>query len=315
MSISAHDANIYTDLQGLEALRRSADAKSPETLRFVAKQFEALFLQMMLKSARDASMEDGLLDSEQTEFYQDLHDKQLAIELAQGKGMGIADMLARQLGAEQSDTQGADSVKGDPGRTLMEYISSARSLPLAAQAPAITSQAANVVSSSMETPVLETPEDFVKHLWPLAKQAADKLGMTPQVLLAQAALETGWGRAVSRHADGRSSHNLFNIKADGRWDGEAVRVPTVEYRDGMAVREQARFRAYESYAQSFEDYVAFLRESPRYQQALAAGADGGRFVQELQAAGYATDPAYANKIMGIAAGSPLKNALAELKLS
>jgi flagellar protein FlgJ len=315
MSISAQDANIYTDLNGLEAMRRSADAKSPETLRFVAKQFEALFLQMMLKSARDASIEDGLLDSEQTEFYQDLHDKQLAIELAQGKGMGIADMLARQLGADQSATQDADGVQGDPGRTLMEYISSARSMPLSAQAPAISSNAAGGISRALETPALETPEDFVKHLWPSAKQAADKLGVAPQVLLAQAALETGWGRAVSRHADGRSSHNLFNIKADGRWDGEAVRVATLEYRDGTVVREQAQFRAYDSYAQSFEDYVAFLRESPRYQQALAAGMDGNRFVKELQSAGYATDPAYANKIMGIAEGSPLKNALAELKLS
>lgn len=310
MSISAQDANIYTDLNGLEAMRRSADAKSPEALRFVAKQFEALFLQMMLKSARDASMDDGLLDSEQTDFYQDLHDKQLAIELSNGNGFGIADMLARQLGADPDPGQ----VKGDPGRSLVEYISSARSLPLTTQAQAIRSEADVETLPATDAPVLGSPEEFVKHLWPLAKQAADKIGVAPQILLAQAALETGWGRAVSRHADGRSSHNLFNIKADGRWDGEAVRVPTLEFRDGLAKREQANFRAYDSFAQSFEDYVEFLRQSPRYQPVLAASADGSRFAQELQAAGYATDPEYANKIMGIAEGTPLKNALAGLNL-
>lgn len=315
MTVSLQNANVYTDLQGLEALRRSAEGNSPETLRFVAKQFEALFLQMMLKSARDASMDDGLLDSEQTEIYQDLHDKQLAIELSEGKGLGIADMLARQLGAEPSTAQGSKDGKGDPGRSLVDYISSARALPLAVHTPTTSSATANAASPVAETTTIETPEDFVKHLWPMAKQAADTLGVAPQMLLAQAALETGWGRAVSRHADGRSSNNLFNIKADARWDGDAVRVATLEYRDGTAVREHARFRSYESYAQSFQDYVAFLRESPRYQQALAVSADGSRFVQELQAAGYATDPEYANKIMGIAEGSPLKNALAELKLS
>ena len=132
---------------------------------------------------------------------------------------------------------------------------------------------------------------------PLAEKAAGMLGVSPSVLLAQAALETGWGKFVTRDtASGKSSFNLFNIKADSRWQGDAVQVQTLEYRGGVPEKEQARFRAYEDYADSFNDYVEFLQTNPRYQQALEQAEDPGRFVRELHAAGYATDPEYATKI-------------------
>ncbi|MCA1805665.1 MAG: glucosaminidase domain-containing protein [Xanthomonadaceae bacterium] len=129
------------------------------------------------------------------------------------------------------------------------------------------------------------------------------------MLIAQAALETGWGRAMPRHEDGSPSHNLFGIKADSRWDGERVAVQTMEFRDGLMQRERASFRSYQSLAQGFEDYVSFLRENPRYQQALEAAGDGGRYLRELQQAGYATDPEYADKINAILGGERLASAL------
>ena len=310
MTSSLSSASLYTDLQSLEGVRRRADGQSEETLRFAAQQFEALFLQMMLKSARDAKLDDGLFGSEQGDFYQDLHDKQMAINMAQGQGIGIAELLVQQLRQNQvpgKDTQGvsAQAAAVDRIRSLRDYLDARLPSPPRA---AVTSPPA-VAEPVMQGAALETPEAFVKTLWPQACQAADKLGVDPAVLLAQAALETGWGRYVSRHEDGRSSHNLFNIKADGRWDGERVSVETQEFRNGAFGREQAQFRAYDSFADSFDDYVNFLQNSTRYRPALASAPDSQRFVTELARAGYATDPNYAEKIIGIIDGEPMARSL------
>ncbi len=147
-----------------------------------------------------------------------------------------------------------------------------------------------------------TPEGFVASIWQHAQSAAKELGVDARALVAQAALETGWGKRHIKHADGSTSHNLFGIKANG-WNGAVARVPTLEFRDGALRRETADFRAYGSYAEAFDDYARFLTENPRYRQALAAG-DAAGFAHGLQAAGYATDPAYAQKILGVL-GSPL----------
>ena len=302
----------YTDLQGLEGIRRRADSNPEETLRFAAQQFEALFLQMMLKSARDAKLDDGLFDSEQTEFYQDLYDKQMGINLSQGQGIGIADLLVQQLRRDQGVTPSTSSTPVSPQAMAIDRIHALR----ARATPQATSAAAEVASSAepgrAATARMSSPEDFVATLWPQARQAAETLGVDPAVLLAQAALETGWGRAISTRVDGSSSFNLFNIKADERWSGERVSIATREYRDGGFVREQAQFRAYGSYAESFADYVDFLQRSTRYQPALAANGDSRRFVTELARAGYATDPDYAEKVIGIIDGEPMANALSRL---
>jgi flagellar protein FlgJ len=304
MSVSSlQSANVYTDLQGLNRLRSSADEESPETLRFVAQQFEAMFLQMMLKSAHTSfgDEEEGLFDNEQTEFYQDWYDKQLSIHLSSGQGVGIADMLVQQLRSRQaSATTGTDS------DTQVQFAAPVRPMPVAVQPGASTSKE--------PAATLESPQAFVEQLLPMAQSAAQKLGVAPEVLLAQAALETGWGKKVSQHADGQSSHNLFNIKADHRWQGEAVGVSTLEYREGVAVREQARFRAYESFQAAFDDFVAFLQGSPRYQQALSVAADSEAFTRELAQAGYATDPNYSSKIMGIVNSKEFNETLSAVKL-
>lgn len=330
MSLPLNNANVYTDLQGLDRLRYSADKNSPETLRYVAQQFEAIFLQMMLKSARgdEDSGEEGLFDSQQSEFYQDWHDKQLAIDLAAGQGIGIADMLVKQLqvhqGRKDSDPNRQAGQVPASQSALLKAKTSAKptaeseapnaqaltkhTLPTTQQATLATSPAVN------GSPAFASPQEFTEHLWPLAKQAAKKLGVAPQLLVAQAALETGWGKKISRSSNGNSSHNLFNIKADHRWAGDRVVVPTLEYRDGMAVRENAQFRSYPSFEASFADYVRFIQESPRYQLALNVAADSQAFVQQLSQAGYATDPDYASKIMRIAQSEPLQATMDSIKV-
>jgi flagellar protein FlgJ len=150
-----------------------------------------------------------------------------------------------------------------------------------------------------------SPAEFVQQLWPMAKQAADRIGVSPEVILSQAALETGWGKHVIKQANGESSHNLFNIKADSRWTGEKASVSTLEYRHGVAAKEQANFRSYDSYQQSFDDYVDFLQTQPRYQNALDNASDPEKFVEELHKSGYATDPDYADKIKRIMNGATL----------
>jgi flagellar protein FlgJ len=148
--------------------------------------------------------------------------------------------------------------------------------------------------------VFSSPQEFVAAMLPMAEKAAEKIGVEARYLVAQAALETGWGKSIIRQRDGSSSYNLFGIKTHNSWDGESARVQTTEYRGGKAVKEAASFRAYDSYAQSFEDYVSFLQNNGRYQGALNATDNPERFVRELQRAGYATDPQYARKVAQIA---------------
>src|SRR3569832_1733952 len=163
-----------------------------------------------------------------------------------------------------------------------------------------------------ERPGIATREEFVAAMWPAAQASARELGVDPRVLIAQAALETGWGRAVMQHGDGRSSHNLFGIKADNNWSGASVNVATLEYRDGLAAKERANFRSYDSYEQSFADYVDFIKSQPRYREALAHGGDARRYLSELQSAGYATDPRYADKIGSILQGEVLSGRSSDL---
>jgi flagellar protein FlgJ len=293
-------ASVYTDFQGLAELRGEAGSRSPEVLEKVARQFESLFLQMMVKSMRDASLaEDDLMGGEGVELYRDMYDKQLATQMAgEGKGIGLADMLVRQLKGSQTQTPADDAAAGVFAVPARQAFTADRT-----EAPEADHAADPVPvaekAAARESTRFDSPEEFVERLWPHAQRAARKLGVAPQALIAQAALETGWGKAVIQHGDGRSSHNLFNIKADGRWDGDRVAKSTLEYRDGVAQREKAWFRSYDSFAASFDDYAAFVQGNPRYGGALEAAGDPARYIDELHKAGYATDPAYARKIQDI----------------
>lgn len=305
--------DVYTDFNGLAKLRADARADTSESLRAVAAQFEALFVQMMLKSMRAATPEDGMLHSDQGDMYRDMFDQQLAINLAQSKGIGLADMLVNQLGGNAAQaTSQAPGAQNDFAQRL--FLGEPQPVNTRVAPQMLAQRFAHGMARPLSAPLVplfpeptqlpapipwESPQGFVQSLWPHAEQAARSLGVQPQVLLAQAALETGWGQSVINFKNGRSSHNLFGIKADAQWQGQRVVVSTLEYVDGIAVKRNDAFRAYDSYADSFHDYVDFLRTNPRYSEALRQGHDPARFAQALQGAGYATDPAYASKIRAI----------------
>jgi flagellar protein FlgJ len=266
------NVNFFADFQGLASLKNDAKAQAPTALQEAARQFESLFTQMLLESMREANKsfgEDSLFGSDQADMYQDMFDDQIAMQLSKGKGLGLAEMLVRQL-------QG--------GVTAPEQRS-----PTAPSAPTASRQ-----------PLTASKDDFLRQLRPHAERAAREIGVDPDTLLAQAALETGWGRSVPCNAQGECSFNLFGIKAGSQWSGATVNVPTLEFESGIPVRKVERFRAYDSPADSFRDYAALIRDSARYANARGAGDDVGAFAAALQQGGYATDPNYAQKITAVA---------------
>ncbi len=299
--------HFYADLQGLSRLRSLTRQDSAKALDTVSQQFEALFLQMMLKSVRDSSFGDPLFDSRQLDFYRDMHNEQLAVELARGGGVGIADMLVEQLGRALPSTM----ERGDASGTFPVP----QRLPIHVPPAFAAGEQPEEVLPDRDPPRFESPAAFVGYLWPSAQQAAAELGVSPQLLLAQAALETGWGKKIIQQAPGVSSHNLFNIKADRRWKGERTGVDTLEYVDGQMVKQRAAFRVYDNYAESFADYVRFLRSNPRYGDALRNRMDDRAFVTALHQAGYATDPEYSTKILRILGSQTLSTAVDAIKFS
>lgn len=274
------------DLADLRALRGQAAADAPEALEAVARQFEALFINMMLDSMRSATVTSDLSDSGEMELYQQMFDRQVASGLAQGGGLGLARMIVEQL---------------------------SRSLPEAARGEAAGGAAAAEPAAPVRADRPASPGEFIRQVLPHARRAAAELGVHPMALVAQAALETGWGGRLPRRADGESSNNLFGIKATGGWAGERAVARTVEFEDGVAVQRREQFRAYQDIGQAFADYVRLIRESPRYAEARAAGPDPLRYAEALQAAGYATDPAYAEKIRAILGSETMAEAWSLLK--
>lgn len=312
---------VYSDFNSLANLRTDARQDADGNLEEVAAQFESLFVQMMLKSMREATPEGGLFNTDQMESYQQMHDQQLSLDLSSRGGIGLAKVLVEQLRSDRGATDRADGAAAPftlgnaPVNGAAMDMRGYRETPVASRslAPASGEKALASASADDDRPWrAASPEDFVARLRPLAQDAARQLGVDPDLLLAQAALETGWGQHLTADQRG-SSNNFFNIKAGTGWEGPTVTVQTVEYRDGIAVRESARFRAYESAAESFADYASLIDGSPRYSSARGMAADGEQYLRELQRAGYATDPAYADKILSILARNDLSGAAVDLK--
>ena len=277
------NASVYGDFAGLEKLKSGAVRNDPAAVRQVARQFESLFARMMIKSMRAAVGKDPIFGSDQAETYQGMYDDQLSLELTKGKGLGLADMLVRQL--QQSGA-----------------------IPKAAAASAAPANSAGAAGSAAAAPRVPPAGSassadragFVSQVWPEAQQAAQQLGVHPVSLIAQAALETNWGRNIPRSASGGSSNNLFGIKAGAGWGGASVTAGTQEFQGGAARETNAAFRAYASPGESFQDYVALLQASPRFSGALGSGASVASFAAALQQGGYATDPDYAHKVTAVA---------------
>lgn len=332
-------ANIPSvfDTQSLASIKGNIRKDDPQALRAAAQQFEAVFLQMVLKSMRAATPQDGMFDSEQTRFYQELLDSQLSQVMSANGSTGLAAMIERQLtrtdALADADADGfplmppaASFPLGTPQRALPLPSSSATPLPLPANSspvrpalplppttsgavpPAPTFGAAGTPNpppaptSRSATGADAQTQAFTQALLPHAVAASRQTGIPPQFLLAQAALESGWGRHEPRLADGRQSYNLFGIKAGADWQGPVAESVTTEFVAGRAERRVERFRAYASYTEAFNDHARLLSTQPRYAQVLGAR-DATSFARGLQNAGYATDPAYADKLVRVI-GSP-----------
>ncbi|MFV8836112.1 flagellar assembly peptidoglycan hydrolase FlgJ [Aquisalimonas sp.] len=309
------DPNIF-DNGSLDRMRGNLQNPSEQDLREVAEEFETVFVGMMLKSMRAATPGDDLFGSNAMEQYEQLHDQQLAQSMGRSGGLGIADMVERQL-RENAGFE-TDHQVGIHGRSIEDY--DRRMPPMQIVTPDDEGAEAAPRTGAPEPgrpggkgAGWDSPEAFVQDVWPAAEKAAEALDADPRALVAQAALETGWGQHVIRDGDGDSVNNLFGIKADQRWDGDSVSVPTLEFRGGVPEREVASFRAYDSLEESFQDYVEFLQSNPRYSDALEHSHDPETWVEELQRAGYATDPDYAEKIRGIMSGDLLEAAIDPLK--
>jgi flagellar protein FlgJ len=251
---------------------RSAAAKDPKlAIRETAKQFEALFMQELMKSMRQATMSSGMLDNEGTKLGTEMMDTEFAGKMSGMKG-GLADAIARQLERQMG-------LAGD-----------------AAKAPLAVSRPINTSSQTTPLRVPASAGEFVARHSEAARKAEAQTGIPANFMVAQAALETGWGRKDIRMADGSASFNLFGIKATADWKGPVARVTTTEYVDGRPQKMTQSFRAYSSHEESFADYARLMTHSPRYREVVAQAGDAQRFSQGLQRAGYATDPAYADKL-------------------
>lgn len=342
----------YTDLNAMAQMKSGGNADSPENMERVARQFESLFLNVMMKSMRDANQafaEGNPLNTPQTRFYQDMYDNQMAVHLSEKQGVGLADVMLRQLMPQKTGpavvataAPAADSATGradhsallarrrlgislgrgevtlgQPAPTSSQPATPLVSVGEPARTPAAGTAAEpaaqwqpmrgvraaerNAATAAAGMPSrFDSPTEFAAAMLPMAEKAAARLGVDPHYLVAQAALETGWGKSIIRNGDGSSSHNLFGIKTHGQWQGDSANVLTSEYRDGVRQQERASFRSYDSFEQSFNDYVDFLHRNGRYAQALKRTESGDVFFRELQAAGYATDPRYASKVSQIA---------------
>jgi len=298
---------VYTDFQGFADMRREAREETPEAITKTAKQFEALFVQMMLKSMRDTLPEEGMFNSKQQRMYQDMMDKQLSLNLSMGKGVGLANVIERQLSRQPANAM--------PPRELADYFNRPTRPPAkpVAQTSAMENSYTELKMSPINDSYWQQPEDFIKDIWPYAVKAGNELGVGPEVLIAQSALETGWGKYSRQFDNGENSYSLFGIKADANWQGKRIFVSTLEFKDGTMQREQANFRAYDSIGDAFNDYVRFIQQNPRYQPALERGYNPRAYAEELQKAGYATDPDYAAKIERIRSGQLIKTQTSALK--
>jgi len=260
----------------------------PTSIDYAARELESQFAQLLIKSMRETHLGNDLFSNENSLFHE-MYDQRLAQTISHGQGLGLAPLIARQLGGE-----------------LLE--------PSTPVSVSLASPKINIATTKPDK--LSEKERFIKKIWPLAQNAARELGVNPKALVAQVILETGWGKQLPRQLNQQNSHNLFGIKASGKanthWNGAQVKSNTSEYIEGKQQNQSAQFRAYATPEHSFADYVRLLKTNPRYQAALKAGQNIYQFARELQRGGYATDPHYANKINAIAHSPVFKQMMSTL---
>lgn len=346
--------DTYLEVNSLDSVKAMGRAKDPQALKEISKKFEAMFVQQMLKTMREANdvfSQGNYFDSSTTRFHRDMLDQQMVLNLTGGRGIGLADHFYQQMMktyghsmkpetedavvdgslpasveyqqstintklpdeeiyandleslntwvidfmrmSDNSSYQNAVQVEDQPADTNASALNHAYIPALLAKPQLVNAR------TSQKASVSDSQENFVMMVRPHAEKAAAELQINPDVLIAQVALETGWGKHVIHDRAGENSYNLFNIKAGSGWQGNKINVTTLEYKNGLAANEKADFRKYTDYSESFSDYVRLMKNNPRYQQALDAGKNSSVYAEALQSAGYATDPLYAKKIKAL----------------
>ena len=284
------------DAHSLDKLKLAARNDSPQALKAVAKQMEGLFVQMMLKSMRQASFKDGLFNTQQSEMFTSLYDQQISQNIADKGRMGFADLMVKQL-TGKSDAVAETTTAT---REVPLNISPARfiGVPLRLQAAEPESSQANDEREALpEVPAIPGG-GFISRMMAPAMAVARLSGIPHQLIIAQAALESGWGKREILTEDGKSSHNLFGVKATAGWQGETTEITTTEYENGVAQKIKDKFKVYSSYAEALEDYTSLISRNPRYKNVVKSETPEIA-AKALQSAGYATDPAYAKKLINI----------------
>lgn len=318
-----HDARVYADVQGLEQLRYQSHSNTNAAKKEVSQQFEAMLMQIVVRSMRDANkaFASDLFGSDQMDFYQDMFDKQLTL-LTSNSDIGFAKMIEKNIddhylknkAHQQEDTT---NVKSAPDKVPVNHVK----LPTAttnmekksADPLQVLENETPYAAPTRVTANFSSPEAFVKGIWSSAKVAARLLGTDPRFLIAQAALETNWGKKILPQSQNTSSHNLFNIKADSSWDKATTTMSTLEQKNGIIAKEKATFRSYDSVMDSFLDYVSFLKQNGRYADALNKATNPQQFAHALQNAGFATDANYADKILKIFSSKMFNNLVANME--
>ena len=306
MTPAAAQSALALDPRGLERLKSQAGTSPEKAIREASKQFEVLFVNMLLKSMRDAAPQDGPMSSEQTRMYTGMLDQQLAQSMA-NRGIGLADVMARQLsrnGMKTPDLASPPKVAPDPKTTTLPGLGNG----LQATPPAAAMEVESVKPTAAPG---SKAKSFIDRMWPHAVDASKATGIPAHFILGQAALESGWGSREIKASNGASTHNLFGIKVGRSWSGGSADTTTHEFVQGVKQKVVDKFRAYASYAEASMDYATLLKNNPRYEAVLQAGNDPKAFAQGLQKAGYATDPAYASKLQRIITGSVMRQGLSQ----
>ena len=325
--------SIYTDVNSLQGINKLGRSDQSAALREVAEQFESMFLSMMLSSMRKANEvfeEDSMLNSPESDFYRNMYDSQMAVSLAGGSSTGLANVIYRQLMSSYGDDKDSapelDFSKIEDRRIqssaafrkAIDTVEKVINTPSADRAPTADSSTDDAKAASgkgNKGQQFASAEEFVATLYPLAEKVSAEIGVDAKAIVAQAALETGWGKHMITDEQGRNSFNFFGITADSRWPGESVTVTTHEYRGGSAMKENAAFRSYASIEDGLRDYADFLSNSARYEKAIGHDLGADQYGHVLQQAGYATDPQYGHKIQRISESTTLNDALQKLQQS
>jgi flagellar protein FlgJ len=296
-------SGLAADSRSLEQLKRAAGEDPRRAVKQVATQFEALFMQMVLKSMREATLRSGMLDSQEQDLYRGMLDQQIAQKVA-ASGTGLADLIARQLSRNLPSAPAAEALaKSAASAAAAAAATAAKAATVVASGAAAVAKAtagsASVAAVGAAAKEATTQRDFMQQHWADALRAQQLTGVPASFILGQAALESGWGSREIRASDGQPSHNLFGIKAGAGWQGRTVAVTTTEFADGVPQKTVQNFRAYDSYAAAFQDWALTIGRNQRYSAAVTPGAGAGGFALGMQRAGYSTDPTYGEKLARI----------------